>query len=160
MSTDNHSYPLFPLPCIEYIMLLWQPQRWQTDLLMEHYKKSLYLIFTELQSYHIECFLLSIPGLQVCFYWDYFLLINSRKTETSKWYLFWSRSSASHAVKTKQRSILFLAPLGQQLLGSHLKKPEIHEHITLITWLLLKNKTTYMVENNSADSAEGATIFV
>ena len=115
-----------PLLCLLFLRLstLWQPQRWHTELLMGHHKN--HFIFFSLNHSHIILSASFSPSqdVQVCFYWDHFVLINGRETETAQIILFWARSnSAQHHMLPKQNSGLFLVPLGQQLIGSHLKKP-------------------------------------
>lgn len=58
---------------------------------------------------------------------DHFVLINAEKQKQHGFlfcFVFWARSnSAQHHMLPKQSSSLFLVPLGQQLIGSHVEKP-------------------------------------
>jgi len=95
-----------------------------TELPMGHQKN--HFIFLTLNYSHIilSASLSLSQDAQVCCYWDYFVLINSRETETAQIILFWARSnSAQHRMLPKQTRSLLLVPLGQQLIASHLKKP-------------------------------------
>lgn len=148
MPTDDLSYsPTLPPLILRPSVSVTATKMTNIEILMGHHKN------------HFICFSLNYSRIilsasfstsqdveKACFYWDYFVLINGREAEAAQIILFGARSnSAQHHMLRKQSSSLFLVPLGQQLIGSHLKKPRyspVHHshHPSTIT----NKKTTYM----------------
>lgn len=116
--------PLLSLPFLRLSASVTTTKMTNTELLMGHHKN--HFISFSLNYSHIILSASFSPSqdVQVCFYWDNFVLINSRETEKAQVILFWARSnSTQHHMLPKQSSSLLLVPLGQQLIESHLKKP-------------------------------------
>lgn len=117
--------PLLSLPCFQDLVLLWQPQRWQiqnywwsiSEITLFAFHWIIVIQYWVLLPLHPRMY--RFASTEIVLYW---LIVEKQKQQ--KLYFFWARSnSAQHHTLPKQSNSLSLVPLGEQLIGSHLKKP-------------------------------------